>query len=163
METTTMKNRLIKLLQIAVDECYQHDLFLIQQKGTEQACVARIFYYLQSEINTNDEFTEFKGLNLDSEYNKHKDISKKVMPEYPNGIRPDILLHKRGSDDFNLLAAEFKTWDNSNYKNDINKLKVLTDQMGEYNYKLGVFVKLGKTKSQMKKTIIINGKQSDEE
>lgn len=56
-------------------------------------------------------------------------------------FRPDIILHKRGNDNFNILAIEIK----KNYRDitfDKIKLKVLTGL--QYNYKIGLSLALKK-------------------
>lgn len=37
-------------------------------------------------------------------------------------VYPDFILHKRGSNDFNILIIEFKTWWNPQNDEDIEKL-----------------------------------------
>lgn len=46
-------------------------------------------------------------------------------------IRPDLLLHKRGVNDSNLLAVEFKGWwSKIKEEHDFQKLKSLTKRDG---------------------------------
>jgi hypothetical protein len=145
------------LLGFALARFYKNDKEIIEKKGTEQASVARIFYYLQDAILHNEEFKELKYLNLDSEYNKQGDESK-IMGTHK--IRPDILVHKRGCNENNLFVLEFKTWSNTNKIEkdgetisasewDKRKLKALTHPDGAYHYQLGAFVKLGKENSEI--------------
>ena len=61
------------------------------------------------------------------------------IPE--RGFRPDILVHKRGTDGFNLIAIEVKKDKECPF--DEAKLRALTkpfDDYGEYGYELGVFI-----------------------
>ena len=55
---------LITLLQEAVERCYANDKTLID-RSMEQASVARIFYYIQRAIDTDDRFEQFREYNLD--------------------------------------------------------------------------------------------------
>ena len=55
---------LLSLLKKSVKECYKNDLSLIE-RSMEQASVARIYYYMQNAINTEDEFSELKQYKLD--------------------------------------------------------------------------------------------------
>lgn len=144
-----MNRLLIQLLKQSVEECYSKDFTLIE-RSMEQACVARIFYYMQEIINTSVRYARFKDYNLDCEYNKNGEEIKDT-PRCKNGTRPDIILHKRGSNDKNLLVVEFKSHAsrNRNYQNygvskDIIKLEDFTSDY-VYNYQLGVWVKLLKT------------------
>ena len=52
---------------------------------------------------------------------------------------PDIILHKRGNNDNNIIVIEFKGWwsDVKSQKDDIYKLKELVDPYGKYKYQYG--------------------------
>lgn len=128
---------LVKLLKNAVDKMYQEEPSLTKHKGIEQAMVFRIGVCLHETLKE----TEFAEHNLDCEYNKNLDQAKSTV-NYPNGIRPDLLIHKRGKHNDNVLAVEFKGWWNNNEDTDIQKLKDLTHPDYDYRYSLGVFVKL---------------------
>ena len=88
MRTSIQTKILIKLLEESVEKCYQKDKSLIDRGGMEQACVARIFYYMQDALYHNSEYTLLKDYNLDCEYNKNMQISK-TLPRCPKGTRPD--------------------------------------------------------------------------
>ena len=161
---------LIELLKKSVDKCYADDKTLID-RSMEQASVARIFYYMQRSIDTEDRFECFREYSLDCEYNKNGEHIKKT-PRCPKGTRPDLILHKRWNTDElytmdNLLVVEFKPR-KANYKKfentgkyiDIIKLEDFTD-MECYNYFLGVFVKLNKNTAQY--TYFQNGQETARE
>lgn len=137
---------LLSLLKKAVNECYKNDSPLIE-RSMEQASVARIYYYMQNAINTEDEFSELKQYKLDCEYNKNGQHIK-ATPRCPKGTRPDIILHKRNYNDANLIVIEFKPR-NATYRKmdgqyiDIIKLEDFTSDI-IYNYQIGVLVKLYK-------------------
>lgn len=137
---------LLSLLKKAVNECYRNDLPLIE-RSMEQASVARIYYYMQNAINLENKFSELKQYNLDCEYNKNGQHIK-TTPRCPKGTRPDIILHKRSSNDTNLIVIEFKPR-NAKYRKkdgqyiDIIKLEDFTSDV-IYNYQIGVLVKLYK-------------------
>ena len=158
---------LITLLQEAVNECYANDKTLID-RSMEQASVARIFYYMQRAIDTDDRFEQFREYNLDCEYNKDRK-KPKFTPRCHQGTRPDLVLHKRWNTDEsytqdNILVVEFKPrkarykkFDNSKYI-DFIKLEDFTN-MDCYNYFLGAFVKLNKRRVQYK--FFQNGEEKD--
>lgn len=135
-----------KLLQRAVKKCYKKDSWLIIN-NMEQASVARIFYYMQEIINKEKKFKDFRQLNLDCEYYKAEN-HKKIVENYKDGIRPDIILHKRNTSEHNILIIEFKSHtgkmikDKNGNENDIEKLKVFTQSNNDYHYNLGIFVRL---------------------
>lgn len=144
------KNLLITLLKEAVEKCYENDISLIE-RSMEQACVARIFFYMQCLICDDERFTFFKKLSLDCEYNKNGQHIKET-PRCPKGTRPDLVLHERKENRNNKLVVEFKPrkcsyriYKATGQKMDIIKLEDFTAP-GIYNYSLGVFVKLNKRK-----------------
>jgi len=123
----------------------------------EQSISHRIAIYLESL------FTEY---HVDCEYNKHGNVienMEKLLGDVRNirsecgcsgceewlrshkktkdvRVRPDIIVHKnRGSGGAgNVLVMEIKK--NSRCSFDQGKLKTLTDKLGDYKYKLGVFL-----------------------
>lgn len=137
---------LLSLLKKAVKKCYEKDSPLIE-RSMEQASVARIYYYMQNAINTEDEFSELKQYNLDCEYNKNGQHIK-TTPRCPKGTRPDIILHKRNCNDANLIVIEFKPRNATYRKKDgqyIDTIKLEDFTSGAiYNYQIGVLVKLHK-------------------
>ncbi len=138
---------LIDLLKKSVAECYNKDKHLIE-KSMEQASVARIFYYMQNLINNDECFACLIEYNLDCEYNKNGQHIK-ATPHCKNGTRPDMILHKRGTNNHNLLIVEFKSAKGLKRKvhNDLIKLEDFTSPY-IYNYHLGVFVKLFREKPE---------------
>lgn len=136
-----------KVLQ-ALDKLYETDKYLIRNNinendenhVSERAIVFRLGIYLEELLRCDSEFAKY---NLDSEYNRNID-AKKQLPKRENGVYPDLILHKRGSNDDNILVIEIKTWWNKNYKQRINedkiKLQAFTDSAGEYKYKFGLLI-----------------------
>lgn len=102
----------------------------------ERAIVFRYAHYLQNLIN---EDPWLKKYDLDCEYNRNG-VECKSLPSFPNGTYPDLIIHKRGSNDKNILVMEFKTYWNSNVKDDMKKIEEFTDTNGKYRFKYGVSV-----------------------
>ena len=94
----------------------------------------------------------FAKYNIDCEYNRNKG-DKKCLPSFKNGVFPDLIIHKRGFNDDNLLVAEFKGWWNSS-DNELGKdrLKIaqFMDKAGEYEYQFGLLVVLGEEREKIK-------------
>lgn len=145
MRTSIQTKILIKLLEESVEKCYQKDKSLIDRGGMEQACVARIFYYMQDALYHNSEYTLLKDYNLDCEYNKNMNEPKET-PRCQNGTRPDLIVHRRQNqpNKDNLLVVEFKARTSKMTSKDRIKLEDFTHPDRGYAYKLGVFVKLNK-------------------
>lgn len=104
----------------------------------ERSIVFRFAHYLQSELEKRKEFSVY---NLDCEYNRNG-TERKNLPSFPNGTYPDVILHKRGSNDGNLLVMEFKTYWNPNQEKDKQKIKEFIDKNGNYKFMLGYSVLL---------------------
>jgi len=144
----------------AVNLFMDNDIKLLDSSAHEQAISHRIGVYLESIFKS-------EKLNIDCEYNKHLDEPKKIdlynlntelcqkcrchsckfvidgnyneIPE--RGFRPDILIHKRGTDENNLIAIEVKKEKECPF--DEAKLRALTlpkSDGGEFGYELGVFI-----------------------
>lgn len=136
---------LIKLLKESVKKCYQNDKSLIDRGGMEQACVARIFYYMQDALYHNPEYDFLSSYNLDCEYNKNMNEPQET-PRCSKGTRPDLIVHRRQDQPNrdNLLVVEFKACTSKMTAKDRIKLEDFTHPDRGYAYKLCVFVKLNK-------------------
>ncbi len=146
---------LINILQKAVNEVYREERFLLEfaqgeRAGLEQSFVFRAGIHLSNLLNG----TSFEVLDLDSEYNKNHGNAK-TSRRFPNGLRPDLIIHKRDSNAENKLVAEFKGWRNNDIDTDINKLEDLTDPNDNYHYLIGVFVHIGRTEATFR--YFVNG------
>ena len=137
------KEILKKLLEESIGKFYKKDSLLSERKGLEQACVFRIGLYLQERLKK----AKISDVVVDCEYNKNGDHPKKTLM-FLEGVRPDLLIHKRGDNTKNLLVAEFKGWWNKSKNRDEDKLKSLTSPYDEYHYLLGAYVRLGKKNIQ---------------
>ncbi len=137
------QNNLKNFLEESIKEFYDKDSLLSERKGMEQACVFRIGLYLQERLKK----AKISDVVVDCEYNKNGDHPKKTLM-FLEGVRPDLLIHKRGDNTKNLLVVEFKGWWNRAKNRDEDKLKSLTSSKDVYHYLLGAFVRLGKENIQ---------------
>ena len=136
---------LVDLLSSAISSVYHEERFLLEyaqgeRAGLEQAFVFRTGIYLSRLLDG----TEYEELDLDSEYNKNHGNAK-TSKRFPNGLRPDLIIHRRDSNEQNKLVVEFKGWWSNDVETDLKKLEDLTDQSDNYNYLIGVLVQIGKT------------------
>lgn len=155
------QKNLVHYLQNAVNNVYNEERFLLNLsekriKGLEQAFVFRVGVHLVNQLNR----TSYERMDLDSEYNKnHGGI--KSSERFSNGLRPDLIIHRRGSNKENKLVVEFKGYWSKNIKNDIKKLEDLTNPKDSYRYLLGVLVTIGKEKATFR--YFINGNEYKQE
>jgi len=146
---------LVEVLRNAINAVYHEERFLLRfaqgdREGLEQAFVFRAGIHLSNML----EGTPYAALDLDSEYNKNHGNAK-TSRRFPNGLRPDLIIHRRDSNAENKLVVEFKGWWNNDFDSDIQKLEDLTDPNDNYYYLIGVFVHIGRTEAAVR--YFING------
>lgn len=146
---------LVNLLRTAVQSVYNEHRFLLQftqgeRTGLEQAFVFRTGIHFNNLISG----TPYSELDLDSEYNKNHGNAK-TSRRFPHGLRPDLIVHKRDSNEENKLVVEFKGWWENDIDADIRKLEDLTDPNDNYHYLIGVLVIIGRTEASFR--FFING------
>ena|ERR1044072_5032595 len=78
-------------------------------------------------------------ISVDSPYNRHHNATKYLADKV---IELDIAIHERGNDENNLVALELET-NNRPKCDDVWKLEGLTQPLGGYGYKLGLFLVFG--------------------
>lgn len=135
-----------KNVQICLEELFKKDSFLIENEVNERSVSHKLAEYLQ---------VQFPGWDVDCEYNK-KMLHTKILDgiqqcseqKTTDRIIPDIIIHKRKTDD-NLLVVEIKY--EKDDPCDIEKLKKFTSSSGEFKYKLGLFIKFNSTNGQLLK------------
>jgi hypothetical protein len=146
---------LVEVLRNAINAVYQEERFLLRfaqgdREGLEQAFVFRTGIHLSNFLNG----THYAALDLDSEYNKNHGNAK-TSRRFPKGLRPDLIIHRRDSNEENKLVAEFKGYWNNDIEKDIRKLEDLTDPNDNYHYLIGMFVHIGRTEATFR--YFING------
>lgn len=134
-----------ELIEYALDEVYTKDLFLLEKNVHERAIVFRFGFYLKTLMDKSGKFIEY---NLDCEYNRNGDDVKR-LPSCQHGAIPDLIIHKRGSNKYNLLVVEFKPYWRSNVQADCNKLKQFVSSYGEYKYFCAKSIVLKKTRKEV--------------
>lgn len=155
------------LIHEALDMLYEKDMHLIMNRAVndhgrdekhhvgERSIVFRFAHYLQNLI---DNQPALSGYDLDCEYNRNG-AACKALPSFPNGTYPDVIIHKRGSNEHNLIVIEFKTYWNRDTLNDQRKLYEFTDPNGQYKFDKGISILLGKKREQVKELECTNYKK----
>ncbi len=167
-EQKNKKTVLDEVLYGAMHDLYKFDLYLIRHMGksgnetehihvSERSIVFRYGLYLQDRITK----TIFENYNIDCEYNRNIYSRKSYCGGNGNilGCYPDIIIHKRGTNDDNLLVIEVKTWWNTNTEHDEDKLRDLTRQTSDYKYEYGLSITLGKDEDSVKMKWFQDGKE----
>lgn len=164
-----MNYDLISIVNKTLDKLYDNEKFLFENDSSERNLVFHFSRYFINEI----EGTELVKYDVDCEYNRNilsERKFKEIIYNYDgkkHKIYPDFILHKRGSNDYNKLAIEFKKHSNrreESKEKDLFKLKVLTDQSinSEFRYELGLFIVFGKEREDVKVIRVIDCNVIDE-
>lgn len=137
-------------MQRCIDKIYENDSDLFDRNNYEVTINSKLAQYL---------FIEFKEYDVDCEYNKHINQGKRSKKLNKN-IRPDILIHRRGSDEYNLVYIEIKTDHNIESRTlDYDKIKSTTKQKGEYGYSVGLFIDFNRDKEKLNIKYFKDGKE----
>ena len=152
----------------SIKELYENDRYLLdlgngdakdglgcklQRHTGERAIMFRFAHYLQNRLPSPEHV-------VDCEYNRNlydvKTLGQKA-------IVPDVVVHKRGCHERNLLAIEIKPWWNPKQDYDERKLKGLTRHKYGYEYRRGLWLCLGKTKAETRLVWYRQGRKDYEE
>lgn len=191
MEIITQE-KLKNILEEALIKLYTKDSYLLEHNCQERSITHKLAEYLQVLLPNYNVDCEY-NLDIDNDNKRKQWISENVVKEIRNEIEeiknslkkdnwnlseeieklcksfyPDIIVHKRGSNKYNMLVIEAKKG-NANVNLDIEKLKALTKQEGaiHYRYSLGAQIKfdIGETLNGRKFTnpiYYINGQEEQE-
>lgn len=109
----------------AIEELRKHDGHLLDVDASEWSITHHLAVYLQQE---------FEDWKVDTEYNRD-DHDIKRLPNLPDVTRdnvlPDIIVHKRGTNDNNLLVIEVKKMGCGHNLGDEKKLAEFTKPLEE--------------------------------
>lgn len=140
-------------LKQALEQFYKEDGILFDFKTEneavcERSMVFRIGLYLHDILKKNENLKEF---DIDNEYNRNFEHQKSMYKQTLEKIEekytyPDLIVHKRKSNDYNLMIIEFKKGipKEKDKRSDVEKLKYFTNFENEYKYKFGFYIELHK-------------------
>jgi hypothetical protein len=138
-----------KVLIDCVREVMKRDAYLLQNNVGERAIAGKLACYMASRLPNMDVDIEYNRFAVETP-EKVENIVKRLhwnrnnSGEEEHSVFPDIIIHKRGSQENNELVIEIKSGSCSpqNKENDHFKLKAFTNQAwrNEPYYKLGVFI-----------------------
>lgn len=134
-----MKKLIAHALHEALNTLVRADAEIFLSDINERSISHRLACYLE---------TFFPGWNVDCEYNRNHDNPKRLKirrrkissdDTQATTVFPDIIVHRRGTDE-NLLVIEMKkTTSQESDKYDFGKLQAFKSQLG---YQFAVFVKV---------------------
>lgn len=142
-----MKELLEKLIKKSLDDLYQNDEYLIKHRVAERDITSKFAHYFQNNMRE----TIITDYDVDCEYNRDGYGMKNIDGTL---VYPDFILHKRGTNDSNLLIIEFKTWWNSDNREDIEKLKAMMSDLYRYQYQYGYSIILNQERDSVTVTCV---------
>jgi hypothetical protein len=120
------------LVVLAVERLKEKDGHLLEFDVSERALTHRLANYLEELFG--------EEWHVDVEYNRHFDDPKKLNlrprttfddDTTARTVFPDIVIHKRGTDDSNLLVLEIKKVDRGeDFDYDADKLRAFRKELG---------------------------------
>lgn len=134
-----MRKLIEDALEASLDKLILADREIITNDINERSISHRLANYLEPH---------FPGWNVDCEYNRNHDDPKRLQIQRRNiesddtqatTVFPDIIIHRRGTDD-NLVVIEMKkTTSQESDSYDIGKLNAFKEQLG---YQFAIFIKV---------------------
>jgi hypothetical protein len=122
-----------RIVDLCLERLLTNDRYLLIHNVSERAITHRLAVYLEQT---------FLGWHVDCEYNRNVDAVKRIhriigrkLPE--DDVYPDIIVHRRGNHESNLLAIEVKKANNLNTDWDIAKLLAYRR---EYHYQHALYL-----------------------
>lgn len=128
------KNEILKIITKALKKLIKKDGSLIEREMHEECINHKFAMYLEEYISKVIFYKE-NSLSVDMEYNKNGSNSKTLNNEI-NGKIPDIIVHRRETNDENLILIECKK--DTLINRDKEKLKTFLRDLYSYKYTLGV-------------------------
>ncbi|SNR89010.1 hypothetical protein SAMN06265340_1143 [Desulfurobacterium atlanticum] len=129
----------------ALLEFLHKEKFLLQNDINERALTHKLALYLQNYFHDYDVDCEYNRMMKNNEYikktlNLPADEGIIISDTTQKTVYPDIIIHRRGNNDNNLLVIEVKKSVNVNENErnfDFQKLKAFTEQL---RYNLGLYL-----------------------
>lgn len=127
------KSKVLQNLLRSLEKFLSNDRYLIEHDLNERTIQFRVALYLQEQ---------FEDFHVDCEYNRNMEDTKRLAPQ-DRGIYPDIIVHRRGSNEENILIVEIKKSNDRRGSDGQNSDKERIENFcnhAEYRYKYGAFI-----------------------
>lgn len=152
MENKVSIETIQEIIEKVLTEIVKHDNYLLHKKLKEECINHKLAIHIEKEITRRN----IDNFHVDIEYNKNCNDPKYVeINGEQMSIRPDIIVHKRGSNKCNFLAIEAKKTYKS--KHDIQKIQALL--RSPYKFDFGCLISYLPEKSYIKYSILLFDKE----
>lgn len=139
---TEKQSQLQQLVQNAISHFNANEKYLIENRLCERCICAKFAMYLERVISR----SFYRDYTIDVEYDRGmggNDYGKKRICNHDAYL--DLIVHKRGYDEFlgydNLIAIEMK-WQNEDFEEDKERLKILVDNANGFNYRISFAIRI---------------------
>lgn len=129
----------------ALETVYNQDFSLIERRAHERSIAFRFGLYFSESIAVTS-FGNDAELTIDFDYNRNGEGVKDMEGfSLSHGVYPDIILHRRGFNNKNVVALEFKGYWTANGRDEEKLIGFTHPTQNDYQYGLGVFIRLHPT------------------
>ena len=133
------QNEVVERVNAALAVFLERDIYLLEHDVNERTITHKLAEYLQDE---------FEYWNVDCEYNRNGHEPKRVGLAAENGAEkiryvstyPDIIVHRRGNNDNNLLIVEAKKENDRRAQGEEHDRHKLLAYLRDLNYCAGLFI-----------------------
>ena len=136
-ELNKINNKRIKnIVKNVLLKFFEKDVYFLENNMNEVSITQKLGCYFQ------ELFSEY---NVDTEYNRDHNNPKQIVQDgRRRNIKPDIIVHNRGSNDFNYLVIEAKKSNNRDAESDLDKLQAYLRTPLEYDFALFIEFQIGR-------------------
>jgi hypothetical protein len=141
----------------ALERVYSQDISLIDKRAHERSIAFRFGLYF-SEIIKQTSFGNDAELTIDFDYNRNGEGVKDMQGfSLSHGVYPDIIFHRRGYNNKNIVAFEFKGYWTAKGKDEEKLIGFTHPTHNDYQYGLGVFILICPTLNECEIVYYKNG------
>lgn len=132
------KQQIEEFINYAIKQLLENDSVLLNLDVSERAVMFHFARYIREKVPAD--------LDVDCEYNRHFSNKKQLLylrgkldMENDYAVLPDILIHKRNSDDQNVLVVEMKKY-GEDIEADIRKLEAFKNEPYSYDFAIQIVI-----------------------
>ena len=139
-KSKALQEDLRKCIYRAGEDLYLRDSYLIANENAhvaERSIVFRFGLYLEQCLRSSKRLMQY---HLDCEYNRNLDDPKRIASR-PNGSAPDLIVHRRGTNEDNLLIVECKGYWAEEHQLEQDRVKLREFLTFPYFYTFGLLIR----------------------
>jgi len=135
MITEEEEQNLISKIENAIQSTIRDEIDLLKNGKVERTFTSYLAAHIFNNLN-------IENIRSDPFYNKHYNHDTKAKYLEEGTVELDIAVHKRNTDEKNLVVIEIET-NNNPIGDDLWKIEKMTNGTNGYNYTLGLYIVFG--------------------